>query len=101
MYFNDVLKTNMEDLDIILLALLFDDKDQRDNDYLKKNYSGLPFKYTGVLKVDTPVRRFVASLQGNKECREVLKKAHKLHSERTDFYEKSGYDKLLEDAKNL
>lgn len=101
MYFQDVLKTNMEDLDIILLALLFDDKDQRSNDYLKKYYEGLPFKYTGVLKVDTPVRRFVASLQGNKECREVLKKAHKLHSEHTDFYEKSGYDKLIEDAENL
>lgn len=101
MYFYDVLKTNMEDLDIILLALLFDDKDQRSNDYLKKNYTGLPFKYTGVLKVDTPVRRFVGSLQGDKTCRELLKKAHKLHSEKTDFYEKSGYEKLIEDAKNL
>lgn len=101
MYFSDVLKTDMKDPDIILLSLLFGEKDQKSNEELKKKYTGLPFRYTGVLKVDTPVRRFVGSLQGNKTCREILKKAHKLHREQTDFYEKSGYEKLIEDAKNL
>ena len=101
MYFNDVLKTDMKDPDIILLSLLFVDKDQKSNEELKKKYTGLPFKYTGKINTNSPIRRFVISLQGNKECRDVLRKAHQLHGEKTDFYEESGYEKLLEDAKNL
>lgn len=74
MYFLEVLKTDLDDYDTILISSIFHNhnSEEVENDIILKEYIGNPFKMTDRININTPVRRFVGKNNGDSYSIKIL-----------------------------